>query len=231
MLEYRPLTSYFQRVEPAPAIEHEIVQDKAELSEHTDPDYNLSSAIEKLKSLTAFHRNAILEKQDQRTKFECIRQLCVLRFLQKIKECPRSRVQSSTEVAKAFFGNQKGSAYKAQCIRIWANEFVRTGSMMPYRQGVHQKKDSLIDDPDVRQALLSILRSHRPETIEARSFSKWISETLHSNEDLCILQPVNISERTARRWLHLLGYRQQERKKGTYTDGHERPDVVAYRKK
>lgn len=39
-----------------------------------------------------------------------------------------------------------------------------------------------------------------------------------------------IQENTARRWLHKLGYSVTEAKKGVYFDGHERPDVVAYRK-
>jgi predicted GTPase len=41
----------------------------------------------------------------------------------------------------------------------------------------------------------------------------------------------SISEQCARRWLHKLGYNMAEVKKGVYVDGHERPDVVQYRKK
>ncbi|KIL65316.1 hypothetical protein M378DRAFT_55046, partial [Amanita muscaria Koide BX008] len=39
-----------------------------------------------------------------------------------------------------------------------------------------------------------------------------------------------IHVRTARRWLHKLSWRYQQKKKGMYIDGHEREDVVAYRK-
>ena len=39
-----------------------------------------------------------------------------------------------------------------------------------------------------------------------------------------------ISERCARRWLHKLGYAVTDVKKGVYVDGHEREDVVEYRK-
>lgn len=39
-----------------------------------------------------------------------------------------------------------------------------------------------------------------------------------------------IRARTARRWLRRLGYRWQEVRKGVFIDGHERPDVVEYRK-
>ena len=39
-----------------------------------------------------------------------------------------------------------------------------------------------------------------------------------------------ISLRTARRWLHKLGFHYKRYSKGVYIDGHERPDVVAYPK-
>jgi hypothetical protein len=40
-----------------------------------------------------------------------------------------------------------------------------------------------------------------------------------------------ISEPTARRWLHKLGYSKRPHQKGLYFDGHERPDVVKNRNK
>jgi hypothetical protein len=40
-----------------------------------------------------------------------------------------------------------------------------------------------------------------------------------------------ISERCAQRWLIKLGYGVKEVRKGLYVDGHERADVVEYRKK
>jgi hypothetical protein len=44
------------------------------------------------------------------------------------------------------------------------------------------------------------------------------------------LRKDSISERCARRWLQKLGYSVTEVKKGVYVDGHERLDVVEYRK-
>ena len=78
--------------------------------------------------------------------------------------------------------------------------------------------------------MISILRSKRAELIEARSFSKWIADELHLNDSLGLFKPVVVSESTARRWRHVLGFRLTERKNGVYIDGHEREDVVAYRK-
>ena len=51
-------------------------------------------------------------------------------------------------------------------------------------------------------------------------FRSWID-----NEHECI-----VSKETARKWLHVLGFKQVNHQKGVYFDGHERDDVVAYRK-
>jgi hypothetical protein len=44
------------------------------------------------------------------------------------------------------------------------------------------------------------------------------------------LGKATISECTAQAWLHKLGYALTEAQKGKYVDGHERDDVIAYRK-
>lgn len=38
--------------------------------------------------------------------------------------------------------------------------------------------------------------------------------------------PVEIKSRTARRWLHKLGFEYKDVKKDVFVDGHERPDVI-----
>ena len=42
--------------------------------------------------------------------------------------------------------------------------------------------------------------------------------------------PSQIQSRTARKWLHELGFRPHSHKKGVFIDGHERDDVKEYRK-
>ena len=50
-------------------------------------------------------------------------------------------------------------------------------------------------------------------------FCKWVSDSFS----------VNISNETARRWLHYLGFNMNDHHKGVFFDGHDREDVVAYR--
>ena len=56
--------------------------------------------------------------------------------------------------------------------------------------------------------------------LTAEMFRRWIK-----SEHNC-----DISGETARKWLHTLGFKQVNHTKGVYFDGHERDDVVAYRK-
>lgn len=63
----------------------------------------------------------------------------------------------------------------------------------------------------------------------AHSFCVWVNDHLLPNSDLPSHYPHSISVRSARRWLHHLGFRPVSHKKGVYIDGHERDDVVKHR--
>jgi hypothetical protein len=51
-----------------------------------------------------------------------------------------------------------------------------------------------------------------------------------SNPKSTVPKSNRIRARTARRWLEKLGFKYGTVRKGVYIDGHERPDVVSYRK-
>ena len=194
------------------------------------PEKSIGAAIEKLKAIVQIKNNARLEKRRGLSQFDFIRHLCVLNYLEKLQLNPRSRIKSSIEVAAIVFGKGDGKrSHKSNSIITWSDEFVRSHELMTLRQGKHQKIESLIDDSDVRFACLSYLRKARPETISGHSFAQWVTENLYKHPELSLDHPVNIHRNTAIQWLHNLGFRKLQHKKGTYTDGHERPDVVAYR--
>jgi len=82
---------------------------------------------------------------------------------------------------------------------------------------------------------LSWVRSHSYKQGEPNmtsgGFCTWVNSTLLPK----VLEkypnaPKKITERTARRWLRSLGFEPTLTKKGVYIDGHERADVVEYRK-
>ena len=234
----RSIQSYF---EPSVAISAPTVEPVVEMELLPDDDVNepdsengfsdkaLNDAINKLNVIVKLRNNALIEKRSKTSKCDLIRHFFILRFLKMIKESPRTRIKLSIHVAQIMFGDSR-SVSKARSIIKWSYEYVKSHRLMLATQGKHQKSKSLIDDPDIRRACLSFLRSVRPDLIDGHIFAKWVIDSLHQNQELSILSPVNIHVNTALRLMHVLGFPSAEHKKGTYTDGHERPDVVAYRK-
>ena len=80
--------------------------------------------------------------------------------------------------------------------------------------------NSLIHDEDFKDSARAFVRSNANKRGEAHDFASWV-ESKYS---------INITEETARLWLHTLGFSQRHHYKGVFFDGHEREDVVTYRK-
>ena len=159
-------------------------------------EYSIEAAIEKLKYIVLISiQLKELINTLAKTKFDLLRHLSVLRFLQKIQETPRYRVSSSKDVTEAIFG---GGESRERSIRNWSDEYVRTRQMMVLRQGKHQKTPSLIDDADIRFSLFFHLRNVTPETIESESLAAWIFENFYLHPELTLDSPVNIHPNTAR---------------------------------
>lgn len=79
-------------------------------------------------------------------------------------------------------------------------------------------------DPIGRASEAQAAQAEDPEEeFTGRVFHRWVNETLLT--DIIANGGKPISLRTARNWLHKLGYRWRARKRITYMDGHEREDV------
>lgn len=162
------------------------------------------------------------------TKSDFMRLICVYRFLKSIdKKLPA--VKASQDVAKAVYPEMNHER-RGRNIRLWADFFLKEHKLPKINQGCHIKKKSLISDENAQQVCRTWLRSQRSNAISGRSFCNWVNE--HFHEELGLPSSVEITERTATRWLHILDYQVGDStKKGMYLDGHERADVVEYRKK
>ena len=134
-------------------------------------------------------------------------------------------MNASDNIAQTMWN--KGD-YMARCIRKWGTHFIQTGELLVYRQGKHTKLESLLDDEDFKEECQIWLRQQASELRSPRNLKIYIEETVfpklmgHIKKD-------TISEKTCRNYMHLWGYNYNEKKKGVYYDGHERPDVVLYR--
>ncbi|TFY73326.1 hypothetical protein EWM64_g10686 [Hericium alpestre] len=137
----------------------------------------------------------------------------------------------------------------------WVRKWVSERTLPASSRGRHVKVFSLLSDPAICAEMCSFLRSNKwsmnPAKLAEFSKDKMVTdaamEYAHHIVDVEMPQGLKkylevelflrihlkaakgISLRTARRWLHREGFRYTEHKKSLYFDGHECPDVVAYR--
>ena len=120
-------------------------------------------------------------------------------------------------------------------IRVWRQDFLKNGgSFSEYQRGRYERY-VVIEDEEFKEMALTWIRSNssvkgRPN-MTAANFRSWVVSVLLPQVKLHHPQvPSSISDRTAVRWLHQLGFEPASTKKGVFIDGHERSDVVEYRK-
>ena len=92
----------------------------------------------------------------------------------------------------------------------------------------------VLDDEDCQKKALAWLcgRTYDKDqpSMTAATFPNWVNTDLLPNSHLPPGFPRSITPRIAREWLHNIGFSPKSSKKGLYSDGHERDDVVEYRK-
>ena len=101
--------------------------------------------------------------------------------------------------------------------------------MPTYRQGSHVKIPSLIDDEDIQERCRNFIRSQKPDDRSIYCFKYWIENELLPT--VTGVTKIAVCNNTAKSWMFELGFFMTEVKKGLYFDGHQREDVVKYRKK
>lgn len=136
-------------------------------------------------------------------------------------------VAAASECGLIFGPNEK-------TIRRWRNDFYgNQGDFTASKQGKHSRP-FVLNDENCRREASKWVRCNASvkgePNMTAAKFRDWVNSSLLPNADLPPGLPRQIQERTAVKWLHELGFRPQAHKKGIYIDGHERSDVVEYRK-
>jgi hypothetical protein len=122
--------------------------------------------------------------------------------------------------------------YHARNIRTWIRQYLTTQKLPLHRYG--KFRSSILEDEDLaRDIQLHLTEIAKEGYIRAQDVVDYIA-TPEVQERLGTLgnaRPGKISLRTAQRWLKKLSWRYAKKKNGMYIDGHEREDVVEYRKK
>ncbi|KZT27184.1 hypothetical protein NEOLEDRAFT_1155206 [Neolentinus lepideus HHB14362 ss-1] len=111
----------------------------------------------------------------------------------------------------------------ARRLQEWCHDFVQDETKLPTHT-YGKFNSSILEDEDLAQEI----------HLHLQSKGKYVRalEIVHFLKTLEMKQRLNlkklISERTAQRWMHGMGYWWQCEHKGQYKDGHERQDVVEY---
>src|ERR1700730_16817528 len=118
-----------------------------------------------------------------------------------------------------------GSHFARQ-IRFLARHYQLFEQLPPQKRGKYTNR-SLLSDEQVQMAARTYLTSLPTGEVTPLRFRRMLNERILPSLRYTLKQ--GLSERTARRWLVKLGWRNKLRGKAVYMDGHERPNVVEYR--
>ncbi|KAJ3739722.1 hypothetical protein DFH05DRAFT_1406735 [Lentinula detonsa] len=125
---------------------------------------------------------------------------------------------------------QGHGAYHARVIRQWIHTFISSARLPLHHY--HGTKSSILEDEDISLEIQLKLSARAKEGfIKAQDVVEIVaSPEIQTRLAAAGIQKRNIKERTARDWLQKFKWRYSKRKNGMYIDGHEREDVVEYRK-
>ena len=143
----------------------------------------------------------------------------------------RTRFQLTDVAAATEAGLVVG--HNEKTIRNWCKDFhENNGEFTESMKGKHCRP-YVMDDENCRKKALTWLRDRAytkdQPSLTATMFASWVNTELLPNTHLPPGFPHSITPRTARKWLHDLGFSPTLHKKGLYFDGHERQDVIEYR--
>ena len=131
--------------------------------------------------------------------------------------------ESSILAAKALGRGVK----HARNLRKWINNYLHSEKLPLHRYGTY--RSSILEDEDFRRGIkLHLTEIAKEGYIRAQDIVDYVA-TPEVQQQLGT-RAHGIHIRTAQRWLHKMSWRYQQKKKGMYIDGHEREDVVEYRK-
>ena len=158
----------------------------------------------------------------QQKKINDIRLQYVAQYLRLIKN-GHSKLSASQLISESI----NHGPWMARLIRSWANQYLSDGALLVSRRGKHQKVVSILNDEDI------IIKIN--QYLHVQKFNLKIPDFINyiSNEIFPFVgyeRNKKISEATARRWLKKMGWEYKAHSKDIYFDGHERPDVVEYRR-
>jgi hypothetical protein len=191
--------------------DEEIVGDK----------FTMQEAIDHLSGFEAkITRNAKDDKKDPSMMWQKVQAMAVLRLLQRRVD-GEGKMEASADIARMLYGTSGTECYKARSIRYWAEEYLKTGELVTYKQGKHAKVYSIITDENIKHQFRIHLRKLSDNERTPLKFQFDLNEKLLREIPRA---PAKVCVETATRWKRYLGFDAEKAQKGWFTDGHERDD-------
>ena len=128
----------------------------------------------------------------------------------------------AADYAATILGQGTGCSRR---LRSWGKDFIRDRTMLPHHNHTNSGCGSLLDDIDFVEELLVHITSAGMH-VSAQAIVDFVKKP-EVAQRYRILKPITLD--TAREWMSKLNFKWRQAPKGTYLDGHERPDVVRYR--
>jgi hypothetical protein len=249
----KPLTSYFtSQTNTTPTLPYDpwtdnAVEDDALLGINEELDAALNDAQRDGDSYIATtatdrdrvqHLQKCLLAQADNSSKRYVLACAYAKFEESIRH-GRTELQSGRFVAEHFFTDERDNRIngcrschqwyrrRARSLIVGYRHFIATGTLLPETRGKCGGK-SIIHDTGVQNLCRETIAQDLPLAWSARQFREKISCVLCTFG--YIADGSMIGRDTATYWLHILGYTLACPKKGIYKDGHERRDVVVYRK-
>ncbi len=195
-------------------------------NECVDPDFDPESSM---KSDSSFTTDKFCEEWLEQLSWEDKTSLGLFLSFQLLSLLNVSKYRAA-ELAGILVGKS------VNAIITWQDAFFENGgTVVDHKQGHYQRSGVLWNCESLSRKATQHIRENASvkgsSNLTSHSFCEWVNEELLPNETLEPGFPRKISVETARKWMHEMGFEVQAAKKGSYVDGHERDDVVEYRKK
>ena len=185
---------------------------------------NIEEHLEKLKEITA----PVMNSRDDGSlvkSYQFSRLLSVQSYFERRLE-GQNKGTASLAAAK-FLWPRNSAPSRARNIVAWSKEFMEFGDVSEHSQGVHVKRESCLSHNDVKTAVLEMVRKTEPAERSLVRMLKVINDEIIPS---VIGVPGTISPPTLSKYLHEWGFSYRKNRKTIFFDGHEREDVVEYRR-
>lgn len=170
--------------------------------------------------------NTDLKKKHRKFTMTQTNQLLMIRNFATLQIKGVRRIPASTEIARQWHPGE--GHHFARRIRALARHYQVFEQLPQEKRGGVRGARSLLYDGTIRNAARTWLLAQKAGDVTPRRFQYALNTEILPGLGVNLTKP--LCERTARRWLIRFGFRLTLLKKGVYMDGHERPDVVEYRK-